>query len=166
MRRVRRRLGLGSSAVSCSRVGLVRKAGSSHRDHSPITAGPKNPGRSLPSGLSLVAHRCGPSGSIRFQTAPGERPVRRQSEMISPPNRDWRLHSRGEDVRCAGVWLLRRRLLNLRRPTRNGFTPVVRAQLTKRFKPLEIKTCPFANLPEAKSGRCGGLRRRRWPIAG
>ena len=39
--------------------------------------------------------------------------------------------------------------------TRNGFTPVVRAQLMKKFKPLEIKTCPFANLPETKSGRWG-----------
>ena len=39
--------------------------------------------------------------------------------------------------------------------TRNGFTPVVRAQLMKRFRPLEIKTCPFANLPETKSGRWG-----------
>jgi bifunctional non-homologous end joining protein LigD len=39
--------------------------------------------------------------------------------------------------------------------TRNGFTPVVRAQLFKRFKGLEIGECPFANLPEAKSGRWG-----------
>ena len=39
--------------------------------------------------------------------------------------------------------------------TRNGFTPVTRAQLFKRFKGLEIGECPFANLPEAKSGRWG-----------
>jgi bifunctional non-homologous end joining protein LigD len=39
--------------------------------------------------------------------------------------------------------------------TRNGFTPVVRAQLMKRFKPLETKGCPFANLPEPKGGRWG-----------
>jgi ATP-dependent DNA ligase len=39
--------------------------------------------------------------------------------------------------------------------TRNGFTPVVRAQLVKKFKALETKECPFANLPEAKSGRWG-----------
>jgi DNA ligase D-like protein (predicted ligase) len=39
--------------------------------------------------------------------------------------------------------------------TRNGFTPVVRAQLVKKFKGLETKECPFANLPEAKSGRWG-----------
>jgi ATP-dependent DNA ligase len=39
--------------------------------------------------------------------------------------------------------------------TRNGFTPAVRAQLFKKLNALEIKTCPFANLPEAKSGRWG-----------
>jgi ATP-dependent DNA ligase len=39
--------------------------------------------------------------------------------------------------------------------TRNGFTPVVRAQLFKKFRGLEIKDCPFVNLPEAKSGRWG-----------
>ena len=39
--------------------------------------------------------------------------------------------------------------------TRNGFTPVSRAQLFKKFKGLEIAECPFANLPEAKSGRWG-----------
>jgi len=31
--------------------------------------------------------------------------------------------------------------------TRNGFTPVLRRELVKRFQPLEIKECPFANLP-------------------
>jgi ATP-dependent DNA ligase len=39
--------------------------------------------------------------------------------------------------------------------TRNGFTPVMRAQLFKKFKGLEISECPFANLPEARSGRWG-----------
>ena len=39
--------------------------------------------------------------------------------------------------------------------TRNGCTPVTRAQLFKKFKGLEIKECPFANLPEARSGRWG-----------
>jgi bifunctional non-homologous end joining protein LigD len=39
--------------------------------------------------------------------------------------------------------------------TRNGFTPVTRVQLFKKFKGLEIDQCPFANLPEAKSGRWG-----------
>jgi ATP-dependent DNA ligase len=39
--------------------------------------------------------------------------------------------------------------------TRNGFTPVVREQLMKKFRKLETKECPFANLPEAKSGRWG-----------
>jgi DNA ligase D-like protein (predicted ligase) len=39
--------------------------------------------------------------------------------------------------------------------TRNGFTPIVRQQLFKKFRGLEIKECPFVNLPEAKSGRWG-----------
>jgi DNA ligase D-like protein (predicted ligase) len=39
--------------------------------------------------------------------------------------------------------------------TRNGFTPTMRAQLFKQLRPLEIAECPFANLPEAKSGRWG-----------
>lgn len=39
--------------------------------------------------------------------------------------------------------------------TRNGFSPVSRADLLKRMKPLEIKECPFANLPQAKEGRWG-----------
>jgi DNA ligase D-like protein (predicted ligase) len=39
--------------------------------------------------------------------------------------------------------------------TRNGFTPSLRQQLFRRFRGLEIKTCPFANLPEAQGGRWG-----------
>jgi len=39
--------------------------------------------------------------------------------------------------------------------TRNGFTPAIRQRLYKLFTPLEIPTCPFVNLPEAKSGRWG-----------
>jgi DNA ligase D-like protein (predicted ligase) len=39
--------------------------------------------------------------------------------------------------------------------TRNGFTPAARAELFKKIKPLEIKECPFANLPEKKAGRWG-----------
>ena len=39
--------------------------------------------------------------------------------------------------------------------TRNGFTPALRAQLFKKLRPLEIGDCPFANLPEEKSGRWG-----------
>ena len=39
--------------------------------------------------------------------------------------------------------------------TRNGFTPASRAELFKKLKPLEISTCPFANLPEKKAGRWG-----------
>jgi bifunctional non-homologous end joining protein LigD len=39
--------------------------------------------------------------------------------------------------------------------TRNGFTPAARAQLFRQFARLETPHCPFANLPEAKSGRWG-----------
>ena len=39
--------------------------------------------------------------------------------------------------------------------TRNGFTPASRAELFKKLKPLEIKDCPFTNLPEKKAGRWG-----------
>jgi DNA ligase D-like protein (predicted ligase) len=39
--------------------------------------------------------------------------------------------------------------------TRNGFTPMLRADLMKKFKPLETKECLFANLPEKKAGRWG-----------
>src|SRR5262245_16753211 len=39
--------------------------------------------------------------------------------------------------------------------TRNGFTPALRQQLFRKFRGLEIPTCPFANLPETKSGRWG-----------
>jgi bifunctional non-homologous end joining protein LigD len=39
--------------------------------------------------------------------------------------------------------------------TRNGFTPILRQQLFRRLEPLQIDRCPFANLPEAKSGRWG-----------
>jgi bifunctional non-homologous end joining protein LigD len=39
--------------------------------------------------------------------------------------------------------------------TRNGFTPATRAALFKKFAGLEIKACPFANLPEPRGGRWG-----------
>ena len=46
--------------------------------------------------------------------------------------------------------------------TRNGFTPAGRDQLMKRFRGLEVTKCPFANLPEARSGRWGrGSQRPR-----
>jgi bifunctional non-homologous end joining protein LigD len=39
--------------------------------------------------------------------------------------------------------------------TRNGFTPILRQQLQKRFRELTTADCPFANLPEQRSGRWG-----------
>jgi DNA ligase D-like protein (predicted ligase) len=46
--------------------------------------------------------------------------------------------------------------------TRNGFTPAMRERLFRKFRGLETADCPFANLPEAKSGRWGqGLTRAK-----
>jgi DNA ligase D-like protein (predicted ligase) len=46
--------------------------------------------------------------------------------------------------------------------TRNGFTPALRQELFQRFRRLEIAECPFANLPEPRSGRWGaGLTARK-----
>ena len=46
--------------------------------------------------------------------------------------------------------------------TRNGFTPAMRAQLARKFRSLEMTECPFANLPEARSGRWGqGLTKEK-----
>jgi bifunctional non-homologous end joining protein LigD len=39
--------------------------------------------------------------------------------------------------------------------TRNGFTPRSRLQLFERLRGLQIDECPFANLPESRSGRWG-----------
>jgi ATP-dependent DNA ligase len=39
--------------------------------------------------------------------------------------------------------------------TRNGFTPASREKLFQRFRQLQTAECPFANLPEKKSGRWG-----------
>lgn len=39
--------------------------------------------------------------------------------------------------------------------TRNGFTPKLREELTKKFRGITTDECPFANLPEARSGRWG-----------
>jgi DNA ligase D-like protein (predicted ligase) len=39
--------------------------------------------------------------------------------------------------------------------TRNGFTPAIRQRLFKKLQPLEIRDCPFVNLPELRSGRWG-----------
>jgi bifunctional non-homologous end joining protein LigD len=44
------------------------------------------------------------------------------------------------------------------------FTPASRAQLLQRFRALQTDACPFANLPEATSGRWGqGLTAEKIP---
>jgi len=46
--------------------------------------------------------------------------------------------------------------------TRNGFSAMAREQLFRKLRPLEISQCPFANLPEVRSGRWGsGLTRAK-----
>jgi hypothetical protein len=44
-----------------------------------------------------------------------------------------------------------KKLIYVARP-RNGFTPATRLALFKKFAGLERAECPFANLPEARSG--------------
>jgi len=39
--------------------------------------------------------------------------------------------------------------------TRNGFTPILREQISRLLRGNEIAECPFANLPELKAGRWG-----------
>jgi bifunctional non-homologous end joining protein LigD len=39
--------------------------------------------------------------------------------------------------------------------TRNGFTPASRSRPYAQLRGLEVTTCPFDNLPEARSGRWG-----------
>jgi bifunctional non-homologous end joining protein LigD len=51
---------------------------------------------------------------------------------------------------------------------RAGFTPHVRREVIERLKPLATATCPFANLPDASTGRWGGgitaeqMREMQW----
>lgn len=65
------------------------------------------------------------------------------------------LHSRNKALRCCDLRLLCERETSLWGRTRNGFTPMLREQLQQRFRGLESSECPFANLPEKKSGRWG-----------
>ena len=52
---------------------------------------------------------------------------------------------------------------------RSGFMPVLRARVFERFKGLEIKSCPFSNLPQRDKGRWGqgthGRKDGRMPLA-
>ena len=52
-----------------------------------------------------------------------------------------------------GYYEARRLIYSAR--VRNGFTPASRVALFEKIKSLEIDKCPFANLPELKSGRWG-----------
>ena len=76
--------------------------------------------------------------------------VNRSQEFVISSYNVW-----NEDVRWVDLSVCRGDELIYVARTRNGFTPVTRAQLFKKFTGLEISECPFANLPEAKSGRWG-----------
>ena len=46
--------------------------------------------------------------------------------------------------------------------TRSGFTPAIREHIARKLRRLETTHCPFANLPEARSGRWGqGLTKEK-----
>lgn len=57
------------------------------------------------------------------------------------------------DAMVIGFYEGRKLLYSAR--VRNGFTPITREKLFKLLKPYETDKCPFANLPELKSGRWG-----------
>ena len=73
-----------------------------------------------------------------------------------PGVRHRRLHGRHEDVRRARVRVLRGRQADLRGAHAQRLHAGRPASSCSRSSSgLEIKDCPFANLPEAKSGRWG-----------
>ena len=52
--------------------------------------------------------------------------------------------------------------------TRNGFTPKLRAELLRKFKPLETSECPSRTCPRRRqaAGECGSPRRKWKSVAG
>jgi bifunctional non-homologous end joining protein LigD len=61
--------------------------------------------------------------------------------------------SNGVDALVVGYYE-RRNLIYVAR-VRSGLVPASRRELNDRLKPLIVKDCPFANLPEASAGRWG-----------
>ena len=61
--------------------------------------------------------------------------------------------SNGIDALVVGFYEGKKPLYAAR--VRAGFVPSQRRDLHTRLKPIVIATCPFANLPESKSGRWG-----------
>ena len=66
-------------------------------------------------------------------------------------------HRPDQELRCADIhgYYNDGKLQYVARTRAMRFTPSSREQLFKKLKPLEIRECPFANLPEARSGRWG-----------
>src|SRR5258708_2953537 len=71
--------------------------------------------------------------------------------LASPNRLHRRHHVRCPHLRALRVW---KNLLYAGR-TRSGFTPRLRQDLINKFRTLETSECPFANLPEPRSGRWG-----------
>jgi bifunctional non-homologous end joining protein LigD len=63
------------------------------------------------------------------------------------------LGSNGVDALVVGFY--ERGALIYAARVRAGLVPATRRDLYSKLKPLMVKACPFANLPEAKSGRWG-----------
>jgi DNA ligase D-like protein (predicted ligase) len=61
--------------------------------------------------------------------------------------------SSGFDALIVGVYVKRHLMFTAR--VRAGFVPATRREVFARIKALKITKCPFANLPEAQSGRWG-----------
>jgi bifunctional non-homologous end joining protein LigD len=72
----------------------------------------------------------------------------------------------GLDVLLVGYYEAKK--LQFAGKVRAGFTPHIRRELVGRLKPLATATCPFANLPDASTGRWGGgitaqqMREMQW----
>jgi bifunctional non-homologous end joining protein LigD len=63
------------------------------------------------------------------------------------------LGSNGIDALVVGYY--EKKVLLYAARVRAGLVPSTRRELYSKLKPLIVKSCPFANLPEAKSGRWG-----------
>ena len=111
----------------------VRKGAGTRR---PGRQAPRQPVRSRPAVGCLAENACQPRAGVR----------------------DWRLHSSDKtfDALIFGYYEGGRLIYAAR--TRNGFTPVVREQLFKKFRGLEIKDCPVFRGSSSRQRAVDGVR--------
>ncbi|MFL6448719.1 MAG: hypothetical protein ACJ746_13675 [Bryobacteraceae bacterium] len=85
-------------------------------------------------------------------SGPAFRFLAQDADQQGPGVRDRRVHLGGTtfDALIFGYYENDKLIYVVR--TRNGFTPKVRADLMKRFGKLRTDKCPFANLPEPRTG--------------